>query len=90
MPTETAKVINFVPSQRPRDVMMAYVLNELNRLCVWQAEFDAVLRPHPREFTEAETALNYILNLLRLIEASPAIQAQLAAMSKVKNKETST
>lgn len=73
----------FVPSERPRDVMMRYVLKELGRLCVWQAEFDAVLRPLPRQLAEDEIALNHVLRLLQMVEASPKIQSELIAMTRV-------
>lgn len=82
----STKVIHFVPSERPRDVMMRYVLKELGRTCAWQAEFDAALRPFPRSMTEDEIALDYILNLLRLVEASPTIQSELAAMMRGRKK----
>lgn len=58
-----------VKPDRPRDIMRAYVWSELNRLCVWQTVFDEEHRRHPREITDAETALLMIDRLFDSLEA---------------------
>jgi hypothetical protein len=57
------------PGERPRDVMMKFVLDELGSLDAWKLLYDSQYKRHPSDLSRRERALTLILHLLWHLEA---------------------
>jgi hypothetical protein len=87
-PESERKVIQFVPSDRPRDRIYRYVIAELFTLDVWETLFTERGQELPKEARERQTALNDILNLVNHLEAAELkrIEEQREREAKAANK----